>query len=60
MTLHGDMGIQMVQSAIRLFASVPSTLVHALDFFIAATGAFVLLRARDRDERVNLGKRMSL
>lgn len=52
--LHGDMSVEMVQSAVGLFATIPATLVHALDFFIAAPGALVLLGAGNRYERVDL------
>jgi uncharacterized membrane protein YkgB len=52
--LHGDMSIEMVQCTISLLATIPSTLVHALDFFISSTGALVLLGTRNRNERVDL------
>lgn len=52
--LHGDMRVEMVQSAVGLLASIPAALVHALDFLIASAGALVLLRAWDGHERVNL------
>lgn len=56
--LHGYVRIQMVQRAIRLFAALPSTLIHPLDFFIATTGPLVLLRAWDRHEGIHLGERV--
>lgn len=52
------MRIQMIQCSIRLLAPLPSTLVHALDLFVSATRALVLLRARNGDERVHLGQWM--
>lgn len=52
--LHGDVCVEMVQSAIGLLTSIPAALVHALDFLIASTRALVLLSAGDRNERVNL------
>ena len=52
--LHGDVSVKMVQSAIRLLATVPSALVHALDFFISSAGTLVLLGAWNGDEGVNL------
>lgn len=58
--LHRDVRIQMVECPVRLLAALPSTLVHALDFFVAAAGALVLLGTGDRDERVNLGKRVRI
>ena len=48
------MGIQMIQCAISLLAAVPTTLVHALDFFVTSSRTLVLLGTRDRDERINL------
>ena len=48
----------MIQRAICLFATIPSTLVHALDFFVAPSRTLVLLRARNRHERVNGGERV--
>ena len=54
MALHGDVGIEMVQSSVGLLAAVPATLVHALDFFIPPARPLVLLRTRDGHERVHL------
>ena len=48
------MGIEMVQRAISLLASIPSTLVHALDLFVTSARALVLLGTGDRDEGVDL------
>lgn len=56
MRLHGDVGIEMVQSAVGLFATVPATLVHALDLLISSSRTLVLLRPGDGHERVNLLK----
>jgi hypothetical protein len=50
----------VVQSPVCLFASVPATFVHALDFFVPTAGALVLLGAGDGNERVYLRNRMSL
>ena len=50
----------MVERAICLFAPVPPTLVHPLDFFIATTWALVLLSTRNRDKGVDLGKRVRI
>jgi len=52
MRLHCHVSVQVVQCTISLLAAVPTTLVHALDFFIAPSGTLVLLRARNRHERV--------
>lgn len=54
MRLHRDVGIQMVERAISLFAALPSALIHALDLFIAPARTLVLLRAGNRHERVDL------
>lgn len=56
--LHGDMGIEMVQCAICLLASVPSALVHPLDLFVSATRTLVLLSTGDWDEGVDLDRRI--
>ena len=60
MALHGDMGIQMVQCSVSLLASIISTLVHALNLFVAAARALMLLGTGNGNEGVNLRKRMSL
>ena len=54
MRLHGDMGIEMVQRAISLLATIPATFVHALNFFIPSSGALMLLGAGNRDKGVDL------
>jgi len=57
--LHGYVGVQVVQRSVRLFATVPAALVHALDFFIASARSLVLLCARDRDKRVDGRERVA-
>jgi len=52
--LHGDVCIQMVECTIRLFATIPPTLVHALNLFVSTAGSLVLLGTRNRNERINL------
>jgi len=58
--LHRDMRIQMVERAICFLASIPAAFVHAFDFFVATSGTLVLLGTGDRDERVDLRKRMRI
>ena len=58
MGLHCDMRVQMVQRSIRLLAALPPTFVHALDFFVPAARALVLLSTGDRDKRIDLIQRM--
>jgi hypothetical protein len=53
MRLHRNVGVQVVQSAIGFFASVPAALVHALNFLISSAGSLVLLRAWNWHERVH-------
>jgi len=48
--LHGDVSVQMIQRSVRLFAAVPSALVHSLDLFVSPSRSFMLLRTRNRDE----------
>lgn len=52
--LHRHMRVKMVQCAVSLLAALPSAFIHALDFFVAATGTLVLLRTWDRHERIDL------
>jgi len=59
MRLHSHVSVQVVQSTISLLAAVPTTLVHALDFFVAPPGTLVLLCARNGHERVNGGERVA-
>ena len=58
MGLHSNMRIQMVKCAIGLFTSLPPTFIHSFNLFISTTWALVLLGAGNRDERVNLRKRV--
>lgn len=52
--LHRYVSIQMIKRAIRLFATVPPTLVHAFNFFISSPRSLVLLGSRNRDKGVDL------
>lgn len=54
MRLHGDVGVQVVESAVSLLATVPATLVHALDLLVPTARSFMLLSAGDGDKAVNL------
>lgn len=54
MRLHGDMGVEVVKSAIGLLATIPSTLVHSLNFLVSSSRSLVLLCARNGDKRVDL------
>lgn len=54
--LHGDVGVEMVQSAIGLFATIPAALVHALNLLVPSSGTLVLLRAGNGHKGVNLLK----
>lgn len=54
MRLHGDVGVQVVQSAIGLLATLPAALIHALDFLVAASRTLVLLRTWDGHKREHL------
>ena len=54
MGLHGDVGVQMVESTVGLLTSLIATFVHALDFFIATTGTLVLLSTGDGHEGIDL------
>lgn len=56
--LHRNMGVEVVQCAISLLAAIPTTLVHALDFFITSARALVLLGTRNRDKGVDLRQMM--
>lgn len=60
MRLHRNMRVQMVQCTVCLLASLPSTLVHAFNLFVAATRAFVLLSTWDWDKGVDLRKRVRI
>jgi len=50
----------MIQGAVGLFTTTPTTLVHAVDFFMSSTDTLVLLVTWDRDEGVNLRQSMLL
>jgi hypothetical protein len=54
MRLHRHMGVEVVQCAIGLLASIVATLVHALNLLVASPGPLVLLCARNRDEAIDL------
>ena len=56
--LHGHVRVQVVERSVSLLASLMPAFVHALDFFVATTGAFVLLRSRNRNEGVHLRQRV--
>lgn len=58
--LHRNMRIQVVQCTVCLLASLPSTFVHTLNLFVATTRAFVLLGTWDRNEGVDLRKRVRI
>jgi len=57
--LHCDMRIEMVQGAVGFFASVPATLVHALNLLVTPARSLVLLRAGNGDKRVNGRERVT-
>lgn len=48
--LHRNVRVQVVKSAVRLFASIPAAFVHSLNFFISSSRALVLLRAGNWNE----------
>jgi hypothetical protein len=54
MRLHGDMRVQMIERAVRLFTTLPATLVHSLDFFVSASGPLVLLGTGNGNEGIDL------
>ena len=56
--LHGYVRVQVIQSTVSFLTPLMSTLVHALDLFVATSRAFVLLRTRDRNEGIYLRKWM--
>ena len=56
MRLHCDMRVQVVQCTVCLLASLPPTLVHSFNLFVAATRALVLLSTRNRNKRIDLRK----
>ena len=58
--LHCYVRVQVIQCAIRLFTSLPSTFVHSLNFFVAAARALVLLSAWNGNEGVDLRERVRI
>ena len=54
MGLHRNVGVEVIQGAIGFFAALIATLVHALDFFGAATGSFVLMSTREGPALIDL------
>jgi hypothetical protein len=53
MRLHCNMRVQVVEGAIGLLTSIPSTFVHALDFFVSPARSLVLLCAWNWYKRVD-------
>ena len=49
-SLHRHMGIQVIQRSVSLLTSIPTALIHALNFLIPSSRSLVLLGARNRDE----------
>ena len=54
MRLHGDMRVQVIERAICLLTTLPTTLVHSFDFFISTAGALVLLGTGNGNEGIDL------
>jgi hypothetical protein len=52
--LHGDMRVQVIERAICLLTTLPTTLVHSFDFFISTAGALVLLGTGNGNEGIDL------
>ena len=52
--LHGDVRIKMIQGTVSLLTAIPSTFIHALNFFVTSSRTLVLLGAGNGYERVNL------
>lgn len=59
MRLHSHVRVQMVERPIRLFASIPPTLIHALNFFVSPSRTLVLLCAWNWDKRIHGRKRVT-
>ena len=59
MRLHGDVGVQVVQCPVGLFATVPAALVHALNFFVSPARSLMLLRTGNWNKRIDSRQRMS-
>lgn len=58
--LHGDVSVEMIQGAVGFLATMPVAFIHALDLFVASSGALVLLSTGNRNEGVDLRERMLL
>ena len=58
--LHSDMRIQVIECTISFLTTLVPTFIHAFDFFIAPAGTLVLLCTRNRNERVDLRKRVRI
>ena len=58
MRLHGDMRVQVIERAICLLTTLPTTLVHSFDFFISTAGALVLLGTGNGNEGIDLVERV--
>ena len=58
MRLHGDMRVQVIERAICLLTTLPTTLVHSFDFFISAAGTLVLLGTGNGNEGIDLVERV--
>jgi len=58
MRLHGNMRVQVIERAICLLTTLPTTLVHSLNFFISTPGALVLLGTRNGNEGIDLLERV--
>ena len=54
MRLHSDMRVQVIERAICLLTTLPTTLVHSFDFFISTAGALVLLGTGNGNEGIDL------
>jgi hypothetical protein len=48
------MRVQVIERAICLLTTLPTTLVHSFDFFISTAGALVLLGTGNRNEGIDL------
>jgi hypothetical protein len=44
----------MIKGSVSFFATVPSALVHALNFFVSPAGSLVLLSPRNWNKGINL------
>lgn len=59
MRLHGNMRVQMVQSAVSFLAPVPAAFVHALDLLVASARSLVLLGPGNRHETEDLRRALA-